>query len=157
MRNLTPKRIEVDEIWSFCYAKAKNVPGQHEGEWGYGDVWTWVAMDPETKLLALWFVGTRDGLSGRIFIDEVRTRLTGRFQLTSDGHHAYMEAVRGLFKDDIDYAQLVKLYGPDPTDTGRYSPAACLGATKKVRFGIPTKTRFRLRWSNDRTSQCECA
>jgi IS1 family transposase len=142
MRNLKCKTIQVDEIWSFCYAKQKNIPDLHEGEWGYGDVWTWIALDAETKLVALWFVGTRDGLSARIFIEEMRSRLSGRFQLTSDGHHAYLEAVQGVFKGDIDYAQLVKIYGPGPLESGKYSPAACLGSKKKVRSGNPDESKI---------------
>ena len=141
VRNLTTKRVQVDEIWSFIYAKQKNVAGAKAAPEGAGDVWTWTALDADTKLIASYFVGGRDGECAMWFIDDLRTRLANRVQLTSDGHRAYLEAVEGAFGADIDYAQLVKIYGAAPDAfKGRYSPAECVGA-KKVRVeGKPDLT-----------------
>jgi IS1 family transposase len=137
-RNLTCKRIQVDEIWNFVYAKAKNVPTAKAAPEGAGDVWTWTAIDADTKLMPSWFVGGRDSDSGIIFMDDLASRLANRVQLTSDGHKAYLEAVEGAFGGDIDYAQLVKLYGPtSEAAKGRYSPAECIGARKTPIEGKP--------------------
>jgi IS1 family transposase len=137
-RNLTCKRIQVDEIWNFVYAKAKNVATAKAAPEGAGDVWTWTAIDADTKLMPSWFVGGRDSDSAIIFMDDLAARLANRVQLTSDGHKAYLEAVEGAFGGDIDYAQLVKLYGPtSETAKGRYSPAECIGARKTPIEGKP--------------------
>ncbi len=137
-RNLTCKRIQVDEIWNFVYAKQKNVPTAKAAPEGAGDVWTWTAIDAETKLMPSWFVGGRDSDSAIIFMDDLASRLSNRVQLTSDGHKAYLEAVEGAFGADIDYAQLVKLYGPTSESAkGRYSPAECTGARKFPVEGSP--------------------
>ena len=138
VRGLTSKRIQVDEIWSFTYAKEKNVAGAKAAPMGAGDTWTWTAIDADTKLIASYFVGGRDGECAMWFIDDLRTRLANRVQLTSDGHRAYLEAVEAAFGGDVHYAQLVKLYGTAPDAfKGRYSPAECTGA-KKVRIeGAP--------------------
>ena len=112
-RNLNCKRIQCDEIWSFCYAKEKNVPEDKKGHFGYGDVYTWTAIDAETKLCPSWYVGKRDYQSGKIFIQDLADRLAHRVQLTTDGHRTYLWAVEDAFGKDIDYAQLVKLYGSD--------------------------------------------
>jgi IS1 family transposase len=137
-RNLTCKRVQVDEIWNFVYAKQKNVPTAKAAPDGAGDVWTWTAIDAETKLMPSWFVGGRDSDSAIIFMDDLASRLANRVQLTSDGHKAYLEAVEGAFGADIDYAQLVKLYGPTSDSAkGRYSPAECTGARKMPVEGNP--------------------
>jgi IS1 family transposase len=138
LRNLTCKRIQVDEIWNFVYAKAKNVPTAKAAPEGAGDVWTWTAIDADTKLMPSWFVGGRDSDSAIIFLDDLAARLANRIQLTSDGHKAYLEAVEGAFGADVDYAQLVKLYGPtSEAAKGRYSPAECIGARKMPIEGKP--------------------
>ena len=100
LRNLTPRRIECDEIWSFCYAKAKNVPEQYRGDWGYGDVWTWTAIDPDTKLVASWLVGWRGEEEAVDFLMDLRSRLANRIQLTTDGHVAYVGAVERAFGNE---------------------------------------------------------
>jgi IS1 family transposase len=135
--NLPCKRIQVDEIWSFTYAKQKNVPTAKAAPEGAGDTWTWTAIDAETKLVPSWFVGGRDGECAMEFMDDLAKRLANRVQLTSDGHKAYLEAVEGAFGGDIDYAQLVKMYGPSITAPGRYSPAECTGARKTRVEGNP--------------------
>jgi len=137
-RNLTCKRIQVDEIWNFVYAKKKNVPTAKAAPADAGDVWTWTAIDADTKLMPSWFVGGRDSDSAIIFMDDLASRLANRVQLTSDGHRAYLEAVEGAFGADVDYAQLVKLYGPTSESAkGRYSPAECIGARKERIEGSP--------------------
>lgn len=138
LRDLTCRHVQADEIWSFCNAKARNVPEEHRGEPGWGDVWTWVALDADTKLVPTWAIGDRSaGMAWHLFSD-LRERLTGRMQLTTDGHNAYMEAVEGTFHGEVDYAQLVKIYGKDPADDEkRYSPAKCLGATVHRVSGLP--------------------
>jgi len=137
-RNLACRRIQVDEIWNFVYAKQKNVPTAKAAPEGAGDVWTWTAIDADTKLMPSWFVGGRDSDSAIIFMDDLAGRLANRVQLTSDGHKAYLEAVEGAFGADIDYAQLVKLYGPTSESAkGRYSPAECTGARKFPIEGSP--------------------
>ncbi len=137
LRNLACKCLQCDEIWSFCYAKEKNVPEEHRGEFGYGDVWTWTAIDPDTKLIPSWFVGTRDAETANAFMLELTSRLTHRVQLTTDGHKPYLEAVEGAFGADIDYAMLIKLYGTDPEGEKRYSPAKCIGAEIRYIMGKP--------------------
>ena len=137
LRNLTCKRLQCDEIWSFCYAKEKNVPSDKKGQFGYGDIWTWTAIDADTKLVPAWFVGNRDGETAKIFIEDLKSRLKNRVQLTTDGHSAYLEAVEEAFGCEIDYAMLVKLYGTEPEGEKRYSPAKCLGAQKHNVTGDP--------------------
>src|ERR1700680_2101252 len=137
-RNLTCKRIQVDEIWNFVYAKQKNVPTAKAAPADAGDVWTWTAIDADTKLMPSWFVGGRDSDAAIIFMNDLASRLAGRIQLTSDGHKAYLEAVEGAFGADVDYAQLVKLYGATSESAkGRYSPAECIGAHKQPIEGDP--------------------
>src|SRR5208283_3772953 len=122
----------------FIYAKQKNVAKAKAAPEGAGDVWTWVAMDAETKFVASYFVGGRDGECAKWFIEDLATRLANRIQLTSDGHKAYLEAVEGAFGADVDYAQLVKLYGNAPESSkGRYSPAECTGFIKTPIEGNP--------------------
>lgn len=141
LRNLKLKRIQCDEIWEFCYAKAKNVPEEHAGEWGYGDVWTWVAIDAPTKLVPSWAVGRRDGFTASAFIHDLADRLSTRVQLTTDGHKVYLEAVEGAFGSEIDYAMLVKMYEGDSGKSAaaerRYSPAVCTGAREQTITGNP--------------------
>ncbi|MBI2037031.1 MAG: DDE-type integrase/transposase/recombinase [Candidatus Liptonbacteria bacterium] len=140
--NLPCKRLEADEIWSFVYAKAKNVPAEHLGEFGYGDVWTWTAIDADTKVIPCWYLGRRDGADALAFMTILASRIAGRVQLTTDGHKAYLQAVEGAFGADIDYAMLIKLYGaPDATEK-RYSPSECLGTETKVIRGDPDKSRI---------------
>jgi IS1 family transposase len=136
-RNLTCKRVQVDEIWNFVYAKQKNVPTAKAAPANAGDVWTWTAIDADTKLMPSWYVGGRDSDCAIIFMDDLASRLANRVQLTSDGHRAYLEAVEGAFGADIDYAQLVKLYGAAPEGEKRYSPAECIGCRKVPIEGKP--------------------
>ena len=137
LRNLTCKRIQCDEIWSFCYSKQKNVPFEKEGQFGYGDVWTWVAIDPETKLVASWLVGGRGANAARAFMNDLAGRLAHRIQLTTDGHRVYVEAVEGAFGSDIDYSMLVKMYGNDPEPDSKYSPGECIGCQTVAIAGRP--------------------
>jgi len=137
-RNLTCKRVQVDEIWAFVYAKQKNVPLAKKAPPQAGDVWTWTAIDADTKLIPSWHVGGRDSDEAIIFMDDLASRLANRVQLTSDGHKAYLEAVEGAFGADIDYAMLVKMYGAAPESAkGKYSPAECIGCHKEVIEGDP--------------------
>jgi IS1 family transposase len=138
LRNLPCKRIQADEIWAFVYAKAKNVPLEYQGQFGYGDVWTWVGLDADTKLVPSWMIGTRDGHAATIFMMDLASRLANRVQLTTDGHGAYLVAVEEAFGRDIDYTQLIKIYGKqqDERDT-RYSPATCIGIEKNIIQGKP--------------------
>jgi IS1 family transposase len=136
LRNLTCKRVQCDEIWSFVAAKQKNVTPEIE-ERGYaGDIWTWVAMDADTKLVISWLVGARHSVAGKMFIQDLASRLTNRIQLTTDGHAVYVNAVDEAFGEDIDYAMPVKIYGESGEEV-RYSPAECLGCKKTPITGDP--------------------
>lgn len=138
VRNLSSRRIQVDEIWSFTYAKQKNVAAAKAAPNWAGDTWTWTAIDADTKLVASWLVGGRDGGYAIAFMDDLRSRLANRVQLTSDGHKAYLEVVEGAFGADIDYAILHKIYGTSPDSAkGRYSPAECIGIEKHRIEGNP--------------------
>jgi IS1 family transposase len=137
MRNLPCTKLQVDEVWSFVYAKAKNVPEEHNSEFGYGDVWTFTAIDADTKLVPCWKVGTRDADCAYEFLSDLKDRLTNRVQLTSDGHKMYLEAVEHAFGHEVEYAQLVKMYGQDTESEKRYSPAKCIGSEKHVVQGNP--------------------
>ena len=137
VRNVKASRIQCDEIWSFCYAKDKNVAAAKAAPDGAGDVWTWTAIDADTKLMVSYFVGDRSGESAMVLMDDLRARLSNRVQLTTDGHRAYLEAVEGAFGADVDYAQLVKMYGATFAAPGRYSPAECTGIKKIRREGNP--------------------
>jgi IS1 family transposase len=137
VRGVASKRVQVDEIWSFCAAKQKNVPSMKKPVDGAGDVWTWTALDADSKLIVQWCVGGRDGYSAKLFIDDLASRLATRVQLTSDGLRAYLEAVEGAFGADVDYAQLVKLYGEAPETQKRYSPAERIGCRKTRIEGNP--------------------
>lgn len=125
MRDLPCERIQCDEIWAFCYAKAKNVPKDKKGEFGYGDVWTFVAIDPDTKLVPTYRIGSRGTETALPFLQDLAGRLRNRVQLTTDGFHAYLRSVPDAFKGEVDYAQLIKFYGSEGTSgsgTNRYSP-----------------------------------
>lgn len=139
VRNVKASRIQCDEIWSFCYAKEKNVATSKAAPDGAGDVWTWTALDADTKLMVSYFVGDRGAESAMVLMDDLRTRLANRVQLTTDGHRAYLEAVEGAFGADVDYAQLVKLYGElgGKGPEKRYSPAECKGIRKRRVEGNP--------------------
>ena len=145
LRDLTLRSLQCDEIWEFCYAKEKNVPDEHKGEFGYGDVWTWTAIDADTKLVPCWHVGRRDGKAAWEFISNLRLRLANRVQLTTDGYKAYLQAVDDAFGSEVDYAMLIKLYGPtEPSKEARrrYSPTECVGTEMKVVQGMPDKNRI---------------
>ena len=136
VRNVASKRIQCDEIWSFVYAKAKNVPTAKAAPQGAGDCWTWTAIDADSKLMVAWAVGDRDASYANAFVSDVASRLNTRVQLTTDGHAPYLEAVEGAFGADIDFARLVKIDGDTP-GAGRYSPGVCLGADKRLVTGAP--------------------
>jgi IS1 family transposase len=140
MSNLNCKRIECDELWSFVGMKQKNVPEKLQGQFGLGDVYTWTAIDADTKLIPCWHIGTRDAESAYNFIHDLAPRLANRVQLTTDGHKAYIQAVEDAFGADIDFAQLIKLYGnagQSKEDQRRYSPAECAGTEKRRITGNP--------------------
>lgn len=122
LRHLPCKRIQCDEVWSFCYAKQKNVPADKQGQFGYGDVWTWTALCADTKLICSWKIGTRGASTAYALMHDLASRLANRIQLTTDGHRVYADAVESAFGSDIDYAMLVKLYGNDSETESRYSP-----------------------------------
>jgi IS1 family transposase len=137
VRMVEAKRVQVDEIWSFTAAKQKNVATMKNRVDGAGDTWTWTAIEADTKLIVSHFVGGRDGECAMWFMDDLKSRLANRVQLTSDGHKAYLEAVEGAFGGDVDYAMLVKIYGNTTEAKGRYSPAECIGAKKERIEGSP--------------------
>ena len=139
LRDLPCRRIQVDEVWSFIYSKAANVERAKAAPAEAGDVWTWTAIDAETKLVPSWRVGDRSGQTAIDFMDDLRGRLADRVQLTSDGHKAYLEAVEGAFGGDVDNAILVKLYGAEGgvSSEKRYSPAQCTGTRKHRIEGSP--------------------
>lgn len=135
--NLGCKRVQCDEIWSFVGAKEKNCSAEMKAK-GAGDVWTWTALDAETKLIPCWFVGNRDAGCAYHFIHDLKARLANRVQLTTDGHRAYLSAVEDAFGAEVDYAMLQKVYGAAPEGPQvRYSPAVCMGARKAVITGAP--------------------
>ncbi|MCE5321774.1 IS1 family transposase [bacterium] len=139
MRNLPCKRLQCDEVWAFCYSKQKNVPDEHKGEFGYGDVWTWTAIDADTKLIPTWLVGLRDAECASAFIEDLAGRLANRVQLTTDGLKLYLDAIENSFGGDVDYAMLVKMYGNERPGEARYSPAECTGTKKLTIQGMPYK------------------
>lgn len=137
-RNLKCERIQCDEIWSFVGAKAKNATVNQQLDYGWGDVWTWVSMDADTKLVPCWLVGTRNGEAATEFMLDLASRLDNRVQLTTDGHRPYLEAVERAFGSEIDYAMLVKVYGKtSKKDETRYSPAECIGCERHWVAGRP--------------------
>ena len=137
LHDLYCERLQADEIWAFCYAKSRNVPEEHWGEFGYGDVWTFTAIDADTKLVPTWMVGPRDLSTATAFMQDLVSRLHCRVQLTTDGHVMYVSAVESAFGADVDFAQLQKVYGPSPEGPRRYSPPECIGTITEVQQGNP--------------------
>ncbi len=140
MVNLPCKRLQCDEIWAFCYSKERNVAPENKGVLGYGDVWTWTAICADTKLIASYMVGGRDGDYARAFVDDLASRLAGRVQLTTDGNHLYLDAVSTAFGGGVDYAMLYKVYTSGNHQSSydrRYSPAQFERADKRVVSGAP--------------------
>jgi len=138
LRNLPCKRIQVDECWAFCYAKSKNVTPEIAAKNPFaGDVWTWAAIDADTKLIPSWIIGPRDGVTARIFVNDLADRLADRVQLTSDGLNVYLAAVERAFQGQVDYAQLVKIYSNTTEGQKRYSPAECIACEKHAVTGNP--------------------
>jgi len=137
LRNVQTKRVQCDEIWAFCYAKKKNVTEEiAEQHPDAGDVWTWTAIDADTKLVLSWFVGSRDLETGTAFMKDVASRLANRVQLTTDAYTLYLTAVDNAFIGEVDYAQLHKIF-KDTGGAGRYSPAVCIGCEKRDVQGDP--------------------
>jgi IS1 family transposase len=140
-RNLSCQRLQLDEIWSFCYAKQANVPEKMRGVFGYGDVWTWTAIDAQTKLVPCWVVGLRTADFAQAFIADLKSRLKDRAQLTSDGLKLYVTAVSDNFGTEVDFAQLEKYYGtPEKIQPGKLYPVSeCIGSRKVERIGNPDR------------------
>jgi IS1 family transposase len=136
LRDLSCKRLQIDEIWAFCYAKAKNVPAAKKGVFGFGDVWTFAAIDAETKLVPSWLVGLRDAGSATALLQDLAGRLANRPQITTDGLRVYVEAIEDAFGGEVDYAMLNKIYA-STQEEHRYSPAVCIGCEKKAIQGNP--------------------
>jgi IS1 family transposase len=138
LRNLSCKRLQCDEIWAFCYAKDKNCTEEMKQK-GAGSVWTWAAIDADTKLIPCWYIGNRDAEAAYHFMHDLAGRLAHRVQLTTDAHRPYLQAVEDAFGTEIDFAQLVKIYGKSFNDSpeARYSPAQCMGARKAKIMGKP--------------------
>lgn len=135
--NLPCKRIQCDEIWSFCYAKDKNLPQDKQGKFGFGSVWTWTALCADTKLICSWQIGTRGASTAYALMHDLESRLRNRIQLTTDGHRVYLDAVESAFGSGIDYSMLVKMYGNDAESEVRYSPAECIGTRVIPIIGQP--------------------
>lgn len=142
LRNLTCKRVQADEIWAFCYAKDKNLPDHMRNKPGVGSVWTWVALDGDTKLAVSWLIGDRNGATANVFMQDVASRLATRVQLTTDGHKAYLEAVESAFGTQIDYAMLEKVYGQTTDGQHRYSQPECIGCKRHVIVGTPEPSQI---------------
>jgi len=138
-RELTCKRLQLDEIWSFVYAKEKNVAKAKAAPEVAGDVWTWTALDADTKLIASWMVGDRSGDTAKLFVADLAARLANRVQITSDGHRAYVEAIEAAFGTEVDFAQLVKIYGQTSEGQKRYSPPECVGCERHRITGRPDR------------------
>jgi IS1 family transposase len=137
LRNLPCQRVQLDEIWAFCYAKQKNVSTAKSAPTIAGDIWTWTAIDADSKLMASWMVGDRSAQTANAFIADLAGRLANRVQITSDGHKPYLEAIELAFGSGVDYAQLVKIYGQTVEGQKRYSPAECVGAERHPVTGAP--------------------
>lgn len=158
LRNLPCKRLQCDEIWSFCYAKEKNVPKTKRGKFGYGNVWTWTAICADTKLVPSWLVAERNLTAATAFMQDLASRLKYRVQLTTDGHSPHLEAVEGAFGSEIDYSMLVKIYGNDPPLHRKYGTAR-QSASRLKGYGFratPTLSTFPQVSPKGRTSRCEC-
>lgn len=140
VRNVKAKRVRCDEIWSFPYTRAKNVENAKAAPEDAGDTWTWTAFDADSKLILSWLVGGRDAGYPHEFMQDVADRLASRVQLTTDSLKTYLDAVDGAFGIDVDYTQLVKVYGADPSiPKGRYSPVECVGTNKIAVTGRPDR------------------
>jgi IS1 family transposase len=137
VRDVEARRVQCDEIWAFCYAKDKNLPASMRGEPGVGSVWTWTALDSDSKLIVSWYVGDRDAECAGRFMKDLARRLAGRVQLTTDGHQVYERAVENAFGWNVDFAMLVKQYGESREKDTRYSPCECIGAIKVPISGRP--------------------
>ncbi len=142
LRHLSGRRIQADEIWAFCYAKQKNVPTDKLGTFGYVDIWTWTAICADTKLIPSWIVGRRDAGSAHALVQDLAGRLTHRVQLTTDGNRVYLNAVEDAFGNEIDYAMLVKVYGPEPGGETRYSPPVVIATHPAVVTGNPDQAHI---------------
>ena len=141
VRGVKSQRVQCDEIWAFCYSKEKNIPKGKRGTFGYGDVWTWTGLDADSKLMVSWLVGSRDAGAAYEFMMDLADRLANRVQLTTDGHAVYLNAVEAAFGSNVDFAQLVKIYGSakgEISGGGRYSPAECIGARPEPINGNPS-------------------
>jgi IS1 family transposase len=136
VRNVAAKRIQCDEIWSFCYGKDKNVSEEKKAV-GAGSLWTWTALDADSKLIVSYLCGGRDANWAKSFMEDVASRLTTRVQITTDGHKSYVEAVEGAFGMDVDYTMLIKLYGNPAQPDTRYSPGVCIGTESVPVIGNP--------------------
>jgi len=141
MRGLPCKVVEADEIWSFCYAKQKNVPEDFKGTPGYGDVWTFTAICADTKLVPTWLVGERTRADADVFLRDLAGRMANRIQLTTDAHVIYESTVGPAFRQKVDWAQIKKAYTSDPSDQRKYSPAVCTGTKIRVLKGDPDLDR----------------
>lgn len=137
VRDVKASRIQCDEIWAFNYCKQRTVSSAKSAPADAGDIWTWTGIDADSKLIVSYLVGDRSGEAAIELMDDLRSRLANRVQLSTDGHNAYLEAVEGAFGADIDYGQVVKLYGPTIDKGGRYSPAECTGIRKRSVEGRP--------------------
>src|ERR1017187_10123329 len=142
LRNIKAERIQIDEIWSFVGCEQKNVTVEKIEVGICGDTWTFAAIEAQSKLVISWLVGRRDAGCATEFLQDIASRLANRVQLTTDGHKMYLNAVVDAFADDIDYAQLVKVFGNDPEGQKRYSPAQCLGTKKEALIGSPDPTHI---------------
>src|SRR5271157_5417284 len=136
VRNVRVRRLQCDEIWAFVGAKKKNVTPAQEQD-GWGDVWTWTAIDADTKLCVTYYVGNRDHFAAYNFMCDCANRIVGRPQITTDAFRPYLQAIEDAFGTDVDYAQLHKIYGPATPDESRYSPATCIGCDMKTVMGDP--------------------
>ncbi len=137
VRGVRARRVQCDEVWSFIYAKQKNVPYAKAPPPGAGDAWTWTALDADTKLVIAWTIGRRDAMTALHLMDDLKERLVHRIQLTTDGLRVYLEAVEDVFGPEIDYGMLIKLYGPGGGAERRYSPAECIGIKRRSVQGVP--------------------
>ena len=142
MRDLRCTTIQCDEIWAYSYSKQKNVPDEHRGTFGYGDVWTWTALCADTKIVPSWLVGERTADDAWVFMTDLEGRLANRVQLTTDGHRPYLQAVNLTFGQGVDYAMLHKIYGARVEDQRWYSPPVCVGTEAKVITGDPDREKI---------------
>ena len=148
LRHLQTSSVECDEIWAFCHAKERNVPEEHRGELGYGDVWTWTAIDQDSRLIISWLVGTREAEDALAFTMDLRSRLAHRVQITTDGHLGYLSAIERAFGSDVDYAMLIKQYGKDTAESvevsqaRKYSPNKVTSQEVRVVTGNPDPDRI---------------